>query len=237
MNIIRSALPVSSSARLSKYNVTSFRLFSTSSCLLSHIGRTPISYPPDVTITHDPKPILNPKLKSEKDNTLLTISGPNGTHTLPIKPFIILNFSHPVLPSNPTSTQESKLTISVMDPLKKEQRIMWGTTRALIANYVTGVTEGHGVPLRLEGVGYRAAIEQDKLALRVGRTHPDILDIPEGVKCEVPKPTKILLSGSDKRIVMQFAAVIRSYRKPEPYNQKGIFVGDETIKKKIPKKK
>ena len=153
MNIIRGALPVSyvsSSARLSKYNITSFRLFSTSSCLLSHIGRTPISYPPEVTITHDPKPILNPKLKSEKDNTILTISGPNGTHTLPIKPFIILNFSHPVLSSNPTSTQESKLTISVMDPLKKEQRIMWGTTRALIANYVTGVTERHGVLLRLD---------------------------------------------------------------------------------------
>jgi large subunit ribosomal protein L6 len=82
-----------------------------------------------------------------------------------------------------------------------------------------------------------AALEDSKLVLRLGYAHPIILDIPEGVTVSTPTPQKILLKGIDKPVLTQFAANIRKWRKPEPYNQKGVFVGDETIKKKEGKKR
>ncbi|CAG8437984.1 6821_t:CDS:1 [Ambispora gerdemannii] len=218
--------------------------FSTTRSTNSHIGRTPILYPPEVTLTYDPTPISRPRVPSELNSTMLTISGPLGSHTMPIKPYVRLNFVNPILidgdkikVSNP-QISESKLIISVEKPRVKEQKTMWGTTRALIANYVIGVSEGFQVPLRLVGVGYRANMEEErKLVLRVGFAHPVELKVPEGITCVTPSPTRIVLSGTDWREVKQFAANIRKWRKPEPYNQKGIFVGDETIKKKISRKK
>ncbi|CAG8602702.1 15123_t:CDS:1, partial [Acaulospora colombiana] len=140
---------------------------------------------------------------------------------------------------------DKKLAISVEDYRIKEQRAMWGTTRSLIANYVKGVSEGYRVLLRFVGVGYRASLEADPLSegnrkqlhLRVGYIHPVILNIPPHIECRLPSPTKIVLSGTDKQSVMMFASKIRAHRKPEPYNQKGIFINDETIKKKNSKKK
>jgi large subunit ribosomal protein L6 len=80
-------------------------------------------------------------------------------------------------------------------------------------------------------------LEEGKLSLKLGFADPVIMDIPEGVKVSIPAPQRILLQGIDKQKITQYAAVIRKYRKPEPYNQKGIFVGDETIKKKEGKKR
>ncbi|KAG9295807.1 hypothetical protein G9A89_009036 [Geosiphon pyriformis] len=225
------------------------RKFSSTPLTKSHIGRAPILYPPEVTLTHDPTPIKKPRVPSEKDSTILTISGPLATHTMPIKPYVRLKFKHPdpILLKKPVMTEnneefytqppESTLLITVEDPHKKEQRAMWGTTRALIANYVTGVSEGFKVSLRMVGVGYRASMDGAKLVLRVGFIHPVELEVPKGITCVVPISTRILLTGTDWREVKQFAANIRMWRKPEPYNQKGIFVGDETIKKKISRKK
>ena len=119
-----------------------------------------------------------------------------------------------------------------------------GTARAYLQNHILGVSEGHTAILRLVGVGYRATIEskavtkqlaypgQKFVSLKVGYSHPIELGVPEGVTASTPQPTRILLEGVEKEVVMQFAAEIRQWRKPEPYKGKGIFVNDETIKLK-----
>jgi large subunit ribosomal protein L6 len=122
-----------------------------------------------------------------------------------------------------------------------------GTVRAYLQNHILGVSEGHAAILRLVGVGYRATVEntattvapefkdQQFVSLKVGYSHPIELPVPKGVKATTPQPTRILLEGPDKESVTQFAATIRSWRKPEPYKGKGIFVNDETIKLKARK--
>jgi large subunit ribosomal protein L6 len=119
-----------------------------------------------------------------------------------------------------------------------------GTVRAYLQNHILGVSEGHSAILRFEGVGYRASVEttastveaeypgQQFVNLKVGYSHPVELGIPKGVKASTPQPTRLLLEGSEKEVVMQFAAKIRMWRKPEPYKGKGIFVNGETIKLK-----
>jgi large subunit ribosomal protein L6 len=122
-----------------------------------------------------------------------------------------------------------------------------GTVRALLQNHILGVSEGHVCVLSMVGVGYRATIEdkastvqpaypgQKFVSLKVGFSHPIELGIPQGVVASTPQPTRILLEGVDKRIVTQFAAEIREWRRPEPYKGKGIFVNGETIKLKAKK--
>jgi large subunit ribosomal protein L6 len=140
------------------------------------------------------------------------------------------------------------LTVAVEDSGIKEQRQMWGTTRTLIANAITGITDGFTVPLFLVGVGYRAAIEADprgmadggggkRLNLKLGHSHNIYVPIPPYIKAEVPSATKIVLSCTDKHKLGLFAAKIREFRKPEPYKGKGIFVGREQIRIKSAKKK
>lgn len=141
----------------------------------------------------------------------------------------------------------SKASLSVADPEMPNQRAMWGTTRALLQNHVTGVSEGHICVLSLVGVGYRATIEstattvkasfpgQQFVSLKVGFSHPIELPIPAGIQASTPQPTRILLESVDKRLVTQFAAEIREWRRPEPYKGKGIFVNGETIKLKAKK--
>jgi len=135
-------------------------------------------------------------------------------------------------------------TLTVEDAEIRKQREMWGTTRAYLANHILGVSEGHTAILRLVGVGYRATIEstastvvaeypgQQFVSLKVGYSHPIELPIPRGVKASTPQPTRILLEGVEKEVVMQFAAKIRKWRVPEPYKGKGIFVNGETIRLK-----
>ncbi|KAF9999659.1 hypothetical protein BGZ65_005024 [Modicella reniformis] len=208
------------------------RAFSTSPAVLSHIGKQPLPYGLDVVLTHDLIPITDPRVVADLHSTTLRIKGPLGEHVLPIKPFVNLNFEH--------EQGDSLLTISVQDPELKEQRSMWGTTRALIANAIIGVTDGYTVPIRLVGVGYRASVEGSKtkkLSMKLGYSHPVDVDIPEGIQCSTPLPNKIVLQGNNIQKLKEFAFKIRKWRPPEPYNQKGIFVGDETIVKKTSKKK
>lgn len=113
--------------------------------------------------------------------------------------------------------------------------------------YIIGVSEGHTAVLRLVGIGYRAIIDkrpqleeypgQDFVCLRLGFSHPVELGVPKGMKASAPQPTRILLEGIDREELYQFAADIRSWRRPEPYKGKGIFVNDETIKLKQKKVK
>jgi large subunit ribosomal protein L6 len=114
---------------------------------------------------------------------------------------------------------------------------MSGTTRALVANMVTGVTKGFERKLTLVGVGYRAQAQGDKLNLSVGYSHPVVHQMPKGVKVETPTQTEIVLKGVDKQLVGQVAATVRGYREPEPYKGKGIRYADEKVVLKETKKK
>jgi large subunit ribosomal protein L6 len=111
-----------------------------------------------------------------------------------------------------------------------------GTTRALIQNLVTGVTEGFERKLDIVGVGYRAAVSGKILNLTLGFSHPVMFDIPEGISIETPSQTEIIIKGTDKQQVGQVAANIRRYRPPEPYKGKGIRYSDERIIRKEAKK-
>ncbi|KAI9687407.1 MAG: hypothetical protein M1820_010461 [Bogoriella megaspora] len=134
--------------------------------------------------------------------------------------------------------------VTILNPEEKQQRAMWGTVRAYLQNHIRGVSEGHTAILRLVGVGYRAMIEdkaitkspeydgQKFVSLKVGYSHPIELGVPLGVKASTPQPTRILLEGCEKEVVMSFAADIKKWRRPEPYKGKGIFVNGETIRLK-----
>ena len=112
-----------------------------------------------------------------------------------------------------------------------------GTTRSLLANMVTGVTEGFERKLELVGVGYRAQAQGSKLNLSLGFSHPVVYEMPEGVSVETPSQTEIVVRGSDKQKVGQAAAEIRRFRPPEPYKGKGVRYSDERVQLKEAKKK
>ena len=119
----------------------------------------------------------------------------------------------------------------------KRARMQWGTTRALVNNMVAGVSKGFTENLEINGVGYRAAVQGKNLVLQLGFSHDITFPIPDDVKIVCEKPTSITITGADKQRVGQIAAVIRAYRKPEPYKGKGIKYDDETVRRKEGKKK
>ncbi|MCB9356971.1 MAG: 50S ribosomal protein L6 [Calditrichaeota bacterium] len=118
---------------------------------------------------------------------------------------------------------------------QKEHRALHGLTRALLNNMVVGVTEGFKKELQISGVGFKAEAKKRGVLLNVGYSHPVMVVTPAGVKAEVTGPTTILVSGTDKEIVGQVAATIRSVRKPEPYKGKGIMYTGERIHRKAGK--
>ena len=119
----------------------------------------------------------------------------------------------------------------------KRARSMWGTSRTLVNNLVTGVTKGYEKKLEITGVGYRAALQGKNLQIALGYSHDVIFPVPEGITIATPKPTEILVSGIDKQKVGQVAAEIRAFRPPEPYKGKGVKYSDEYIFRKEGKKK
>lgn len=132
--------------------------------------------------------------------------------------------------------EDAQLKISANDDSKFAVAVA-GTTRALIANMVTGVTDGYQKKLTIIGVGYRAQAQGQKLNLTLGFSHPVVHEVPEGIKVETPSNTEIVVSGIDKQKVGQVAADIRAYRKPEPYKGKGVRYSDEYVLRKQAKKK
>jgi large subunit ribosomal protein L6 len=119
----------------------------------------------------------------------------------------------------------------------KDARAMWGMSRTLVANLVTGVTEGFSKTLEINGVGYRAAMKGQTLQLQLGFSHDVDFEIPKGIEVKCSKPTEIVVSGIDKQLVGQVAAEIRRYRPPEPYKGKGVKYAGEYIFRKEGKKK
>ena len=118
-----------------------------------------------------------------------------------------------------------------------QARMMWGTTRALIANMVKGVSTGYQRSMEITGTGYRAAVAGQNLELNLGYSHPVVYPIPPGIKITCERPTAIKVEGVDKRLVGQVAAEIRGFRGPEPYKGKGVRYSDEQIRRKEGKKK
>ena len=119
----------------------------------------------------------------------------------------------------------------------KRARVMWATSRTLINNMVTGVSQGFTINLEINGVGYRAAVQGKELVMQLGFSHDVKYAIPEGISIKCDKPTSISVSGFDKQKVGQVAAEIRGWKKPEPYKGKGIKYTTETILRKEGKKK
>jgi large subunit ribosomal protein L6 len=172
---------------------------------MSRIGRKPITIPSGVNIT--------------LDNTRITVKGPKGTLSRELHKDMNL-----VVAEN---------EISVERPSdNKLHRSLHGTTRSVVANMVSGVTEGFAKNLELVGVGYRANKAGDKLVLNVGYSHPVEIEPEGGIEFDVPTNTKITVKGIDKELVGATAAKIRSVREPEPYKGKGIKYEGERILRK-----
>ena len=121
--------------------------------------------------------------------------------------------------------------------LSKRARQQWGMSRTMIQNIITGVTTGFKKELEINGVGYRAQMQGKVLKLSLGYSHDVNFEVPEGVTITAPKPTEIVIEGSDKQLVGEVAANIRDWRRPEPYKGKGIKYKDEYIFRKEGKKK
>ena len=119
----------------------------------------------------------------------------------------------------------------------KEARAMWGMTRTMVANLMSGVTEGFTKKLEITGVGYRAAVQGSNLQLQLGYSHDVSFPIPKGIQVVCPKPTEIVITGIDKQKIGQVAAEIRQFRPPEPYKGKGVKYAGEYIHRKEGKKK
>jgi large subunit ribosomal protein L6 len=175
---------------------------------MSRIGRLPIAVPStfDVTI----------------DGRVLTVKGPRGTLTRTLHPDMIV------------SREEG--TIVVARPTEqKTHKQLHGLTRTLVNNMVVGVTDGYRKGLEITGVGYRAALNGQKLTLNLGYSHPIEIDPPAGISFEVETPTRLAVLGIDKELVGQTAAQVRATRKPEPYKGKGVRYAGEKIRRKAGK--
>jgi large subunit ribosomal protein L6 len=120
---------------------------------------------------------------------------------------------------------------------ERQARMMWGTTRAHIANMVKGVSTGFSRSMEITGTGFRAAVQGENLVMNLGYSHDVVFPIPDGIRIVCERPTAVRVEGVDKRLVGQVAAEIRGFRPPEPYKGKGVRYTDEVIRRKEGKKK
>jgi large subunit ribosomal protein L6 len=119
----------------------------------------------------------------------------------------------------------------------REAKALWGTMRASVSNMVVGVSEGFTRKLEINGVGYRAAMQGNKLVLNLGYSHPVEMEVPQGLSVNVENNTSVTITGADKQLLGQFAAEVRAKRPPEPFKGKGVKYADEYIVRKEGKKK
>ena len=176
---------------------------------MSRIGRKPITVPAGVEV--------------EIGGGAVTVKGPKGTLSERVNPEITVSLDDG--------------TLTVARPTDRgDHRALHGLTRSLVANMVTGVTDGFEKRLEIQGVGYRAALRGSDLEMQLGFSHPVQVKAPEGITFEVPQPTQIIVRGISKQVVGEIAAQIRKWRPPEPYKGKGIRYADEYVARKVGKR-
>jgi large subunit ribosomal protein L6 len=175
---------------------------------MSRVGRKVIPIPTDVKVT-------------VSDRSLL-VQGPKGKLETPVPPGISFALNGTELSCKRTNDE-------------RQQRAFHGMARALAQNAVKGVTQGFSKELDIVGVGYKAAVEGNKVVFALGFSHPVEFKIPEGIKIAIDKQTRVVVSGIDRQRVGQVAAEIRNLRRPDPYKQKGIRYVGEVLKKKAGK--
>jgi large subunit ribosomal protein L6 len=176
---------------------------------MSRIGKQPIPVPSGVEVTIADHHVV--------------VKGPKGTLERDV-------------PETITVAREGDDLVVTRPDDERENRSLHGLTRSLVANMVTGVSQGFTRDLEIVGVGYRAVAQgPTKIELQLGFSHPVLVDAPEGITFEVPAPTRITVQGADKQLVGQVAADIRKIRKPEPYKGKGIRYSDERVLRKAGK--
>jgi large subunit ribosomal protein L6 len=176
---------------------------------MSRIGRLPITIPSGVEVA--------------TEGQAVTVKGPKGTLNLTVADNITV-----------ARDDEGTLVVTRRDD-ERDSRALHGLTRTLVANMVSGVTEGYEKKLEIVGVGYRVQAKGKDLEFALGFSHPVVVTPPEGISFAVESPTKFSVHGIDKQQVGQVAANIRKIRKPEPYKGKGIRYAGEHVRRKVGK--
>lgn len=174
---------------------------------MSRVGKKPIGIPEKVKITYS-------------DN-LLSVQGEKGVLTRTIHPDVQLNID------------STSLTVSI-NQMDKKTKALWGMTRAVIANMVTGVSKGFERDLEINGIGYRAEVKGNSIEFNLGYSHPIDFSLPEGITAKIDKNI-IKLIGIDKELLGYTASTIRAIRPPEPYKGKGVKYAEEKIQRKAGK--
>lgn len=177
---------------------------------MSRIGKKPVTIPSGVT--------------ANVEGQSVSVKGPKGTLQVKLHDAVKVAMDNGGIQIDPRNDS-------------KDARSLWGTSRTLVNNLVTGVTKGFERKLEITGVGYRASVQGKNLQLLLGYSHDVVYPIPNGISIATPRPTEIIITGIDKRQVGQVAAEIRNYRPPEPYKGKGVRYSDEFIFRKEGKKK
>jgi len=177
---------------------------------MSRVGKMPVTVPQGVDVSIS--------------GNQINVKGALGTLSVPIHPLVSI------------TSADGKLTVAAAND-SAAAGAMWGTTRALLANMVNGVSKGFEKKLTLVGVGFRAQAQGQKLNLQIGFSHPVVKEMPAGIKVETPSQTEILIKGADRQVVGQLAAEVRAFRPPEPYKGKGIRYANERVVIKETKKK
>lgn len=177
---------------------------------MSRIGKKPVSVPSGVT--------------AAVEGQTVKVKGPKGALQVVVHDDVAVTMD------------KGAVTLAPRHETNRS-RALWGTSRTLVANLVTGVTKGFEEKLEITGVGYRAAVQGKNLQLQLGYSHDVMFSIPDGIAIVTPKPTEITITGIDKQKVGQVAAEIRGFRAPEPYKGKGVkYVGEYIFRKEGKKK-
>ena len=177
---------------------------------MSRVGSSAITIPADVTLSND--------------GGVIVVKGKNGELSTSLHSDVELSVADNVATLKPARDT-------------RQAKALWGTMRSNLNNMVVGVTEGFNRKLEINGVGYRAAMQGNKLVLSLGFSHPVEMEVPAGLKVAVENNTSVTITGADKQLLGQFASEVRAKRPPEPFKGKGVKYADEYIVRKEGKKK
>ena len=177
---------------------------------MSRVGSSAITIPADVSLSNE--------------SGMLVVKGKNGELSAALHSDVELSVADNVATLKPARDT-------------RQAKALWGTMRANLNNMVVGVTEGFTRKLEINGVGYRAAMQGNKLVLSLGFSHPVEMEVPAGLKVNVENNTSVIITGADKQLLGQFASEVRGKRPPEPFKGKGVKYADEYIVRKEGKKK